>query len=193
MKTKNKHNIITIHGMKRSGKDFLASQLKESLEKDGFEVRIISFADPLKKLVSEGFGISVQELDDMKNNDKQIILEQPVGIKRISSMRNYLQYFGTEVMYGMFGEDVWSKITMKNINDYLESGVDYIIVPDFRFRHEEIKKSLQIMVRNDELINNDSHISENDLVDHEFDMIVDNTNHPNHDYNIEVIKHKIGL
>jgi len=112
--------IYLVAGKKRSGKDAFATILKKQFESNHKSVEIMSFAAPMKDIIAITLGISLQELDDLKNNPAE-------------PHRGYLQRFGTEGMKKYFGEDVWGRLMVSHIN---RSMADVIIIPDFRFPEE---------------------------------------------------------
>ena len=185
--------IIMINGKKRSGKNHIADLLKADLESSGKKVKLVAFADPIKNIIAVSLGITVQELDEMKNNDKHIILEQKIGIKKQCTMRDLIQRFGTDAMQNEFGSKVWYKLTQQKVQEELKNGADVVIITDFRFAHEYFTGSLAVKVYDDNLISDDAHSSENSLDEFQFDVMINNTAHPDHDVNIEVIKQNIGL
>lgn len=170
--------IILVNGKKRSGKDYFANQLQEELDNQGYSSEIMSFADPLKLIVADTFGITTEELDNYKNKST------PVGVihygyetdscSKITDFRLILQRFGTEAMKPWFGEDVWVTLLLERARDL---DVDFVIVPDFRFSIEDIDGSITVKIRNDDVEKNstDDHASENELNDFVFDYTIDNS------------------
>lgn len=172
--------LILVNGKKRSGKDFFAQTLKNELAKVGKTAEIMSFAGPLKEIIAETFDITLQELDDYKND------ATPVGtIQRKMSGTDYnaltdfrliLQKFGTEAMKKFFGEDVWVKLLADRA---YKSTADFIIVPDFRFLSEEIDGAITVKIRNADFDNaGDLHRSETELDNFVFMHAFDNTGYP---------------
>ena len=175
--------IILINGKKRSGKDWNANLIKQELEERGFSTQIMSFAEPLKNIISETFDISPEDLEKYKNESLDYGLEikaypnnQPSVVIDYINFRTILQRFGTEAMKKWFGDDVWLELLLKRVND---ASVDYILVPDFRFKVEYIEKSITLKIKNDEYDNaGDLHASETELDDFEFQYYIDNTGYP---------------
>jgi hypothetical protein len=158
--------VILINGLKRSGKDFSANILLEKLPNS----EKIAFADPIKRILSNTLGISIDEFDNFKNNYYDINYD---GISL--SFRELIQNFGESVK-NEFGNDIWAKTTKDKI---LKSKKDYVIISDFRFLVEyESLKDLDIVtlkINDNNLQNDDTHISENELNDFKFDYQIDNT------------------
>lgn len=168
-----KKNVILINGFYGSGKDFFAEMLKEKIIAGGKTCQIFSYADPIKTIISKTFDISVDELNDYKNNKSKLYInEDGLSEKYLIDFRGILQRFGTEAMKHEFGDDVWINKTKENIK---KSGVDFAIISDFRFKEEAIPHLSTIHIFNDEIETTDSHISENDLIEYPFEHFIDNT------------------
>ena len=153
--------IILINGKKRAGKDYVAKILKEKLG----NCEIMHYADALKQIISETFEISLEELDNYKNENVEIIFNN-----RKTTFRRILQCFATEAIKPVFGNNIWKRIVLEKIK---ETNVEYIIIPDFRFPEEYIAGSYTVKVLGGEQL--DSHISEHALNNFKFDYIIDNT------------------
>ena len=113
----------------------------------------IAFADPLKKMLSDLLNISLdkfyirefkegcvinistlegswlgEKLSDSKFN-KLVKQLDPSLTEANLSLRQLLQYFGTEIMQKYFGKRVWINSTMQNRSEYT-------IISDLRFIEE---------------------------------------------------------
>jgi hypothetical protein len=174
--------IVLINGKKRSGKDFFAKLLRNELVDKGHDAEVVSFAEPMKKIISTIFGCGVLDLEQYKNNPDSYKITVTEDKNHILStdFRKVLQLFGTEGMKPIFGTDVWVQLLI-NAADELESkGVEYVIVPDFRFLIENVG-DYTVKVHNDEVESacTDGHSSENELNDFNFDYCIDNTGYKN--------------
>ena len=87
------------------------------------------------------------------------------------NFRQILQSFGTEAMKEEFGQDVWVNLLKERA---LNSSANFIIVPDFRFFSEEISP-YTVKIFNNDIVQNDSHRSENELNDFNFSYTINNT------------------
>ena len=162
--------IILINGKARSGKDFAAQILQKKLDKT---VKL-AFADSIKDILCNTFGITRYEFDNYKNNFYNLKYDD-----KSLTFRELIQKFG-ETMKEKFGNDLWAK---QVVNEVKSSESDYFIISDFRFliEYETLSKYLgqdkivTLYIQDKNLINNDSHISENNLKDFKFDYIIDNT------------------
>lgn len=153
--------IILINGKKRAGKDYVAKILKEKLG----NCEIMHYADALKQIISETFEISLEELENFKNENVEIIFNN-----RKTTFRRVLQCFATEAIKPVFGNNIWKRIVLNKMEN---SSAEYIIIPDFRFPEEYIEGSYTVKVLGGEQL--DNHISEHALNNFKFDYIIDNT------------------
>ena len=173
----NTPKIILVNGKKRSGKDYVARELKKLLETKSKTVQIMSFAEPMKSIISTTLGIAEKELELYKNNPENykvcLVHDDEFGSNYsvLTDFRKILQQFGTECMKPHFGDDVWVNLLLDRAKN---AKCDYIIVPDFRFKCEYIS-AYTINVQNNELQSTDQHSSENGLDNFEFMFSVDNT------------------
>ena len=166
--------MILISGKKRSGKDYVASLLKEKFE-SCYNYEIVSFAGKLKEIIANTFDISIDKLNKMKNEPECYpinFLHEPddiTFIEKTTNMRKILQRFGTEGIKPVFGDNIWAELI---------EGSNRKIIPDFRFpeEYQTIKSNfgevVTVFVEGGET--NDNHSSETALKDFNFDFIIDN-------------------
>lgn len=149
-------HIIQLSGKKRHGKDTVARLLKDKLP----YATILSFAEPLKQILAETLGITLEELDIRKNNDNEY--------------RVMLQRLGTEAMKPIFGDTVWYDLLLKKIEDLPANY--FVIIPDWRFIEEIFPGSFKVrIVRPSVPLGIDEHTSETILDTYEsFDYILEN-------------------
>lgn len=168
--------VILINGKKRHGKDHVAQLLRERLQSQGNTVEVHSYADPMKRIISTMLGLTIEKLDQHKNNRSLLV----TGKDTICDFRELIQRFGTEAMQTEFGKTVWVDRMLSVINN---KECDYFIIPDFRFPDESLENSgldvVSIQVENRDIICTDSHKSENALDGFVFDHYIDNTGKPN--------------
>lgn len=171
------HNkvIIQIGGFKRSGKDTISQMIANHYQSKGKLVDIFHYADPLKQIAASIFDISLEQLDEFKNNKTELYrfntYEEPC---KVTDFREILMKIGNEAIKPVFGSDVWQKIMLEKIE---KSEADIIIIPDFRFAVEHIPNAVTIRINNSDIINDTDHPSETELIDFDFDMSIDNTNY----------------
>ena len=151
---------ILIAGQKRSGKDTVAGMLQQQLTASGHTVALYSFAAPMKSILATTLGISLEALDELKNDPND------------STYRGYLQRLGTEAIKPIFGESVWGDLAAKFIKD---STADYVIISDFRFPTEitPLSNYTTVKVLRSGLTS-DTHISENALNGYSFNHTISN-------------------
>lgn len=167
--------IIQIGGFKRSGKDTISKMIANHYQSKGKLVDILHYADPLKQIAASIFDISLEQLDEFKNNKTELYrfntYEEPC---KVTDFREILMKIGNEAIKPVFGSDVWQKIMWEKIE---KSEADIIIIPDFRFAVEHIPNAVTIRINNSDIINDTDHPSETELIDFDFDMSIDNTNY----------------
>lgn len=167
--------IIQIGGFKRSGKDTISKMIANHYQSKGKLVDILHYAEPLKQIAASIFDISLEQLDEFKNNKTELYrfntYEEPC---KVTDFREILMKIGNEAIKPVFGSDVWQKIMWEKIE---KSEADIIIIPDFRFAVEHIPNAVTIRINNSDIINDTDHPSETELIDFDFDMSIDNTNY----------------
>ena len=151
-------------------------------------VRSFSFADPLKSIAIQLFGLTEEQCygtDEDKNtpiNIKWENMPNVINANGFMTAREFLQHFGTDVCRGI-KPDIW---TSACINRILSSGTELAIVPDVRFPNEveSIQKAGGKVIRLTRKPHEDEHDSETaldgydefDHVIHNADMNIDQTN-----------------
>jgi len=190
--------IIAISGKKGSGKTYLANGLVSYLKKKKKKVKRYSFAAKIKELAIELYGLPrevVYGTDADKNSTYTNILWENMPIftsKDVEcaqnganilkdsktgylTVREFLQFFGTEVMRSMFN-DVWISYLMTKIK---EDGCDYAIIDDCRFVNEA---NVIAAISNSEIVKlsrgntSDKHSSETDIDKIKETILLDNIN-----------------
>jgi len=159
--------IILIHSGDRCGKDTTAELLKERIESFGKTVYVTSFAKPIKEDVSSFLGVTLEELDIMKN-EKQYIT---IG-KRTIETREFLVEYSRRVK-DLTNENYYVRAAY---GDILNSECDYAIISDLRFINE-YETFKQDKTRDIYFIKIDSNLekcTEPLLKDKEFDYVFKN-------------------
>jgi hypothetical protein len=196
--TKGNNMLISFSGEKFAGKDSAAEAL---ISRHGF--KRIGLADRLKEIMSVATSIPLEDMHNPDKKevlfDKPLVvskahIETIIGIlnadgfditKDITarlygfvgtpmvSIRNLLQFFGTDVLRNNVADDIWLNYASKLIGS-----ANYVIT-DSRFANE--RKYLRdrgatlILVKRKGLAGGDGHISENQLgIDEDYDVIVNN-------------------
>ena len=156
--------IVMIGHRARMGKDTFAKMLKGQFENSGMSAEIASFATPIKEIMAEALGVSVEVLEVMKNDSEYY--------------RGILQRFGSGKMKEFFGDDVWRSLMLQEIEGFREKSVDVVIIPDFRFPSEFIHGATTINVvkyhPDEPPIFEGMHISETAMDVYDYFIVVDN-------------------
>lgn len=160
--------IIGLAGRKRVGKDSAAEYLVRH-----YGYTRLAFADPLKVAVAGLFGISMEEVEMIKNNSSITLVVG--GRKHLEiSGREFLQRFGTEMGREIFGRYFWVSQWEKALNEEMLP----VVTPDVRFveEAEAIRKRGGIVVEivRSGVQDNDSHLSEQPLPKKLVDVVVAN-------------------
>jgi hypothetical protein len=150
--TKTKKFILIGH-QKRHGKDTFATMLQQFLPNS----EILAFADPMRAILAEQNGMSPEDYKAYYNEHEE--------------ERDKMKLLGTGMMIKYFGDKVWRDVLVRQAT---QLDCEYIIVSDFRFKREYIPNSLTIKINNPRIRSDDSHISEVDLKDFDFDVNVIN-------------------
>jgi len=166
-------------------------------------VKIYHFADPLKAMAIDLFDLSPTQVygTDEDKNTVTPYLAQGAALKGKDVLdnihmtaREFLQYFGTDVMRSI-KDTVWVDYTIKKIKQEQSS---VAIIPDVRFPNEvlAIKNAGGIVIRLDRNVYNDSHKCESALDPEnfdwsQFDYVIENNNSSLGDLceSLEKIKH----
>ena len=172
--------IIQLLGQARSGKDFTATQLKAYFESQGKSVEVMSYAAPMKRIAATLFNISLEQLDDCKNNPEFCTIsarmnEGPQLSFIETNFREFLQRLGNQAMKPEFGDYVWADLMKNNID---KSTADIIIIPDCRFNVElETVGGITVRIVNYSLPTPMNHASELELLHYATKYSINNTNY----------------
>jgi len=170
--------IIAFAGRKQSGKtsgcEFTANIFARTLQKNA---SIYNFADPLKKMCIEIFGLTHDQCygtDDQKN--EYVDCKWPDNGK-IMSAREVKQYIGTNVFRKM-QHNVWAGATIRKIQD---ENLPLALIADCRFPNEveAVKNAGGLVIKLNRNLYNSSHESETALDEDRydqsnFDFVIDN-------------------
>lgn len=161
--------LIGITGQKFSGKSTVANMLSEMLD-----YSIVSFADKLKDVTCALSGCTREQLEDYDFKENQLVptyMQPYCGNADKPTYRAFLQHFGSEVMRGI-NDNIWIDSTLLNCGSEA-------IISDCRFPNEAkaIRNAGGIIIKivRDNLVNQDSHQSETQIDNIEYDYIIYNT------------------
>lgn len=130
-------------------------------------VKIYHFADPLKLMAIDFFDLEPQQVYGTDKDKNTSTPYTQNGWNHKMTAREFLQYFGTEVMRNI-KDTVWVDYTIKKIQQEQSS---VAIIPDVRFPNEvdAIKKAGGIVIRLDRNIYDDQHVCETALDKDKYD------------------------
>jgi hypothetical protein len=188
--------LIAFSGKKGSGKDTLAGFLSyNSMALFGCRSSIYAFAQPLKKIAIDFFGLEHQQVFgsiENKNSLTNYLWEdlphyQQMGPTGKMTAREFLQEIGTGICRKM------------NKNIHIDACFNMIrrdkyplsFITDARFENEiiRVKEFGGITIRLTRSIDSDVHISENELDDSNiFDIVIDNRNMNKSEQENELLK-----
>lgn len=115
-------NLILISGKQGSGKSTLSDYLTMCINREGFLVSPIKFADPLYAM-----------------HEKCLLVLKMYGIRPMDMAKDgeLLQVLGTEYGREKLGVDVWAKTAFKRVQHFLSgSKTHFAIIDDCRFENE---------------------------------------------------------
>ena len=160
-----------------------------------YRVHIVHFADALKRACSEIFGIPLEDMETetgkrrstevcWPEDDSLMYADQagntpptawrPSGSNRFMTVREVLQFVGTELFRTQMDPDIWVKSVYRK--KYCDN--DIVIVADCRFPNEAefaAKHGILINVQRDTGLENDGHASETALDDYSgYHYVIDN-------------------
>ena len=171
--------VVQLLGQARAGKDFTASQLKQYYESIGLTVDLLSYAAPMKQIAATLFGITLEQLDDYKNQSDRFhinLIDYLSGDHGFdTNFRTLLQRLGNEAIKPIFGDAVWANLAQQTIS---KSTADIIIITDCRFSVElNTIGGTTVRVVNTALPAPMAHASELELADIICMYMLDNTNY----------------
>jgi len=157
--------IIGLHGHIGSGKDTIADYLVSH-----YNFRKISFAEPLKRIVSIITGWSFEYLNG-QTEEYRVLRETVVHPIFKKTGRQLLQEIGTDVFRNHFDENIWINImenSLQTIISQSQSPPQNIVVTDCRFENEvevlkKFKNNYFIMVHRPPFDEPNRHVSEKKL------------------------------
>lgn len=145
-KLDNKESILfAMSGKMGAGKDTIGDEIAKFVEDKDFEVSKTSYAEPLRKEISEitievEFGVPIDELTDKyKTTEEEIyrLVELIDGYsiyEKTAETRRAMQYWGTDVRRKQ-NPNYWVNKTVQAVLDSINSGIS-IYVTDVRFPNE---------------------------------------------------------
>ncbi len=121
-------NVIGICGQAGSGKDTAAKWFIER----GYGKS--SFADPIKFMLNQAFGWSMQDWENRHWKESKAVHAFPYRWKRPARSPRFLaQWLGTDVVRNNFGQNAWVDLWKQRWHD---TGQPRVVVADVRFQNE---------------------------------------------------------
>ena len=178
--------IIVLSGKKRVGKDTIADEMKHQIFMNYAKMNVPTnqivtalktpLAMPIKRIVSDMTGVSINELD----GHKDIPLLGFEKFKSNKTPRDFYKEVGDRLSE-IFGKECFVKHIVREIQSWQQEIAEHFIIPDMRFDFEfnylkQIPDTVFIRVKRD-IPNNDTHPSEtslDDVPDSEFDYVIEN-------------------
>lgn len=155
--------LVGVGGWAKAGKDQLSSIL--SSQHNFFHT---AYASKLKQAAYAALPDDLQAEVDELDAGFEFTWD---GAKKTTRWRLYLQRFGTEGIRHV-DEDFWVRATLEPLPDYR------VVVSDVRFENEfeaiKTRGGTTVWVRRPGVEPANDHISEHELADQEFDVVVDN-------------------
>lgn len=172
--------IIAFAGRKQSGKttacEFTSRVFSETV---GSISCIYNFADPLKKMCMDIFGLSYEQCYGTDNKKNEIVnclwpdKDQPM------TAREVMQYVGTDIFRKM-QHNVWADATIRKIQD---ENLPLSLIADCRFPNEveAVKNAGGLVIKLNRNLYDSTHESETALDDDKydqsnFDLVIQNQN-----------------
>lgn len=168
--------LLSISGFSGVGKDTVAGIIQELQPDKKWQVK--KFSGKLKEMASLITGIPVDMFEDQnfKKDGNLCIVPNTLGPNSFKkfTIREFLQYLGTECVRDLLGKDVWVDALLK---DYDKTKHNWIIT-DCRFPNEfegvQDKGGYTIKVTRKGINAINAHPSETALNGYDFDGYVDN-------------------
>jgi len=173
--------FITLAGRKQTGKDTSAKFIADIIYRiSDKKCKIVHFADALKIACSTIFGIVPEDMETEAGKRKETDVAWPSWYENKPEGRDYmtvrevLQFVGTEMFRHQLDEDIWVKSVFRQKYD----DDDIIIIADCRFPNEadySKEHGLLLCVKRDTGLPADAHASELALDEYsDYHDIVDN-------------------
>lgn len=193
-------NIIGLAGRKESGKTELALICNE------YGYKTISFATPLKTLIANLLGITIKQVNELKNANNTYVLQnmdlmflsketnipleivkEKCGEKSFKNTRELMQYIGTDLIRE-YNPDWHVDKTKETIllNKEQKYVIDDVRFPNERKMIEELGGTCWFIIR-PKLDNVSNHLSETALKWQEFENIIVN------DKSLEYLKYRWNI
>ena len=193
-----KTKVIYISGDKGVGKDTLADILSYELNKLGYTTGLIALAKPLKSLACSAFSISIDEVDEHKNDIRPITVLKRKLLLTLSKVLNIpISVLDREYLLrtGKAIRCIDEHLITNRVKKFIEGcSHDIVIVTDFRLLEEYVVKGYTIHIARGTgkpLVDNDI---DGKLKDFKFDTYIDNNSDKETLYNnaLELVRNIVS-
>jgi hypothetical protein len=170
--------IIAFAGRKQSGKtsacEFTANVYSQTMQKNS---AIYNFADPLKKMCIDIFGLTYEQCYGSDENKNEYVNCFWPDSGNSMTAREVMQYVGTNVFRKM-QHNVWADATIRKIQD---ENLPLALIADCRFPNEveAVKNAGGLVIKLNRNLYSSTHESETALDEDRydqsnFDFVIDN-------------------
>jgi len=170
--------IIAFAGRKQSGKtsacEFTANVYSQTMQKNS---AIYNFADPLKKMCIDIFGLTYEQCYGSDENKNEYVNCFWPDSGNSMTAREVMQYVGTDVFRKM-QHNVWADATIRKIQD---ENLPLALIADCRFPNEveAVKNAGGLVIKLNRNLYSSTHESETALDEDRydqsnFDFVIDN-------------------
>lgn len=122
--------IICLTGQKTNGKDTAGEIIIELGTAEGIRFKRLAFADAMKKMVANSFGIYKNEVEWVNSRKDHAVMMLPMNNREVVDTRPFLINFGQSVKKHL-GGDFWAHLAFSEIAPWPD-----IVVTDLRFEEE---------------------------------------------------------
>ncbi len=186
--------LIGLAGRAGSGKDTVASIIKTQINKRGYSVKTLAFAEPLKKIVQEVYAFTDEQMTkhELKEAGDQ---RYPRPDGSFLSPREAMQKCGTEFARSCY-PNTWSDFGIRRAKQLMKPGIDLSVVfTDCRFLNEaqairDAGGEVWRITRSSADLKHSDHASENEMNSREFNALVGTHVHNNDtlEYLVRIVK-----
>ncbi|CAB4197051.1 hypothetical protein UFOVP1290_571 [uncultured Caudovirales phage] len=173
---------IAISGKAGSGKDTLAKLLRDHLDTDNCNTKILALADPVKDIVKIMFPRTEDYILYGPSKNRALIVPGVFKNDAPLTYRKLLQEIGTEVGRS-YNQSIWLNVLDYKLEMAEKNGnIKLFVVSDVRFKNEfdHLKQCGYTMIRIfrnlDSDLDHSSETEQNSINDDLFDYVIDNNN-----------------
>lgn len=167
------------------GKDYIAQIIIDKLNRLEIPSKRYAFADEMKRQIENFLGLFKGSLDSVSFKNSMHVNKKTMAVTKYPerelgeywTMREFMQYYGTDVMKKAFGKNIWINKCFMSIFGHNRL-VKIPVITDVRFKDEykAVKSDDGVLIRvvNPNIVSTDTHSSEIDLDDMPADYTIIN-------------------